>query len=218
LWLEVMILAPLTQAHKSRYFNVYGLFSIYRSLVWKLHLKMTEVDQMNAKLLDCYNKLVSLKSACINRVSLIPLVFFNILSQFKSKLIKPEPKRAREASMKLIKQTVVVIWIALLFVFFSPISVIGDEKKKSGKDLYKQDCRVCHEEDSDFGDYTPMSLTQDQWIKFFKDKFEKTHKDVVLKRENKKLLEYMTPKTLKSIKKFCVDHAADSEQPQTCSE
>ena len=120
--------------------------------------------------------------------------------------------------MKLIKQTVVVIWIFLLFVLFSPVSVEGDEQKKSGKELFKEDCRVCHLEDSSYGDYTPMSLTQDQWKKFFDEKLKETHKDVVLKSENKKLLEYLTPDDLKKIRKFAVDHAADSEQPQTCSD
>ena len=120
--------------------------------------------------------------------------------------------------MRLIKKTVFVIWIMLLFVFFSGASAVGDSEKKTGKELYKQDCRICHQEDSPNGDFTPMSLTMDQWKRFFKERFEKTHKDVVLERENKKLLEYMTPDKLKKIKKFVVKHAADSEQPQTCSE
>lgn len=120
--------------------------------------------------------------------------------------------------MKFLKQTIVIIWVFLLFILFSPTSATGDEKKRSGKKMYKEDCRVCHEADSPNGDYTPMSLTQDQWKRFFKEKFTETHKDVVLKRENKKLLEFLTKKDIKKIQKFAVDHAADSEQPQTCSE
>jgi hypothetical protein len=120
--------------------------------------------------------------------------------------------------MRYIKQIIIIIWVLLVVVFMSSASAVGDEKEKSGKELYKQDCRVCHLPDSPNGDFTPMSLTQDQWKEFFKDKFEATHKDVVLKREEKKLLEYLTPDKLKEIKKFCVKHAADSEQPQTCSD
>jgi hypothetical protein len=39
-----------------------------------------------------------------------------------------------------------------------------------------------------------------------------------LPQQNKKLLEMLTPLQIEKIQKFCVDHAADSEQPQTCSE
>jgi hypothetical protein len=120
--------------------------------------------------------------------------------------------------MKFVKQSLVIIWVFLVFILISPAPVTGDDKKLSGKQLYKQDCRVCHEEGSPHGEYTPMSLTQNQWKKVFKEKFTAAHKDVVLPRVNKKLLDYLTEKNLKKIKKFCVDHAADSEQPQTCSE
>lgn len=120
--------------------------------------------------------------------------------------------------MKIIKLTIIITWVFLLLMSIPSASATGDEDKKTGKELYKQDCRVCHLEDSPNGDFTPMSLTQDQWKEFFKDRFTAKHKDVVLERENKKLLEYMTPKNLKEIEKFCVKHAADSEQPQTCSD
>ena len=90
-------------------------------------------------------------------------------------------------------------------------------QSKSGKDLYKQNCRVCHEANSPNGEYSPMSLTQDQWKKFFKNKLAPAHKDTSLPGVNQKLLETLTPEQLKAIEKFAVDHAADSEQPQTCS-
>ena len=94
-------------------------------------------------------------------------------------------------------------------------ALTGD--KTDGKALYKQNCRVCHEKGSPTGEYTPMTLIQDQWRSFFKDKLIPTHKDLTLPGQDKKLLEALTPEQLKAIEKFCVDHAADSEQPQTCS-
>jgi hypothetical protein len=119
--------------------------------------------------------------------------------------------------MKQTKQLVVVVWSVLMLVFLTGSAIRMDDEKKTGQEMYKQDCRVCHTEDSPNGDFTPMSLTQDQWKAFFKERFKDKHKDVMFEREKKKLLEYMTPEELKEIEKFCVKHAADSEQPQTCS-
>lgn len=119
--------------------------------------------------------------------------------------------------MNRVKQAVVVIWVFIALFFISSAAPIGIEEQKTGKEMYKEDCRVCHTEDSEFGDFTPMSLTQDQWKEFFKERFEKKHKDVILDREKKKLLEYLTPDKIKEIQKYVIKHAADSEQPQTCS-
>ena len=120
--------------------------------------------------------------------------------------------------MKRSKQLVLIVWVVIAAIFMMPKGVTGDGKEQSGKDLFKMNCKVCHEKDSANGEYTPMTLTQDQWKAFFKNKFAVKHKDVVLARENKKLLEYLTPKNIETIQKYVVDHAADSEQPQTCSE
>lgn len=120
--------------------------------------------------------------------------------------------------MKSLKQLIIISWVFLLAMFISMGRVTGDDKAQNGKGLYKQDCRVCHDKGSPNGEYTPMSLTQDQWKAFFKNKFATKHKDAVLPGQDKKLLEMLTPQQIEKIQKFCVDHAADSEQPQTCSE
>lgn len=106
-----------------------------------------------------------------------------------------------------------VLLIPLVFIAVTP----ANDKGTSGKDLYKQNCRVCHEKGSPNGEFSPMTLIQDQWKGFFNTKLSLTHKDVVLPGQSKKLLEALTPEQIKVIQKFCVDHAADSEQPQTCS-
>lgn len=120
--------------------------------------------------------------------------------------------------MKPLKKIIIVLWVAFFAVLMTVGGTEGVLAEQSGKDLFKQNCRVCHEKDSPNGEYSPLSLTQDQWRAFFKNKFEARHKDLILEREKKKLLEFLTTKQIEVIQKYCVDHAADSEQPQTCSE
>ena len=85
-----------------------------------------------------------------------------------------------------------------------------------GKALYRNNCKVCHDKGSPNGAYSPLTLTQDQWTKFFTVKLVPSHQTVVHPTVNKKLLESLSPDEMKAIQKFCVDHAADSEQPATC--
>lgn len=86
----------------------------------------------------------------------------------------------------------------------------------NGKELYRNNCKVCHDKGSANGQYTPMTLTQDQWRKFFNAKLVASHKATIHPKTGKKLLESLTPDELKAIQRFAVDHAADSEQPATC--
>jgi hypothetical protein len=113
-------------------------------------------------------------------------------------------------------------WIvALLLVGFVTLGVadlaLAGKKKVKGLDLYKEYCKPCHEEDSEHGEYTPMTLIQDQWERFFDEKYVASHKDVVdEKHEGKKVTDVISKEDLEKIKKFAIDHAADSEQPMTC--
>jgi cytochrome c5 len=101
-------------------------------------------------------------------------------------------------------------------VAFLTVTQTAAAQKLDGKELYRNNCRVCHDKGSPNGQYTPMTLTQDQWKKFFNVKLIPAHKDALHPKTGGKLLEGLTPDQLKAIQKFAVDHAADSEQPATC--
>ena len=112
--------------------------------------------------------------------------------------------------MRLIRLFVLVTVVIFIYALSASAGSLN------GKELYRNNCKVCHEKGSPSGQYTPMTLTQDQWRKFFATKLATSHKTAVHPKTNKKLLESLTPDELKAIQRFAVDHAADSEQPATC--
>jgi hypothetical protein len=113
---------------------------------------------------------------------------------------------------RLIVTTVLIGVLAL-----SLANVATAAKKPKGVDLYKEYCKPCHGPDSENGEYTPMTLIQDQWERFFEEKFVDSHSGVMdPNHDNKPVTEVISEDDLELIKSFAVDHAADSEQPMTC--
>ena len=113
---------------------------------------------------------------------------------------------------KLFVATILIGVLAL-----SLANVATAAKKPKGVDLYKEYCKPCHETDSANGEYTPMTLIQDQWDRFFDKKYVDSHSAVMdPNHDNKPVTEAISDENLKMIKTFAVDHAADSEQPMTC--
>jgi cytochrome c5 len=106
--------------------------------------------------------------------------------------------------------------VLLLSIAGAMVAVSYADSSSDGKLLYRSNCKVCHDKGSPNGQYTPMTLTQDQWRKFYSSKLVPAHKNAIEPKSGKKLLEELTPAQLKAIQRFCVDHAADSEQPATC--
>lgn len=106
--------------------------------------------------------------------------------------------------------------VIALLASATAVSVAAAEKPADGKSLYKSNCKVCHDKGSKNGVFTPMTLTQDQWRKFYSAKLVPAHKSAVDQKTGKTVLESLSPQQLKSIQRFCIDHAADSEQPATC--
>jgi mono/diheme cytochrome c family protein len=124
---------------------------------------------------------------------------------------------AKEEAMRpRTKKLTLAAALALLFVAAPAASTPAGEKL-DGRALFRQNCKVCHEKGSPQGEFTALTLIQEQWKEFYKEKLVPTHKDLMLPGQNTKLLESLTPEQLKAIEKFCVDHAADSEQPQSCT-
>lgn len=94
---------------------------------------------------------------------------------------------------------------------------VEKEKPLDGKELFKTSCKVCHAAKAEAGEYTPMTLIQEQWEEFFDAAYSETHGALAAPDEaDKKVTDAITPAMLEAIRKFCVDHAADSEQPMTC--
>ena len=109
------------------------------------------------------------------------------------------------------------VFVLLSFCAILGMSFLSAKEKLDGKALYLEYCRPCHAEDSDNGEYSPMSLIQDQWTEFFKERLVATHADVNDPHHGEKpVLELIAPEMLKVIEKFAVSHAADSEQPMSC--
>ena len=115
------------------------------------------------------------------------------------------------------KSQVFVATLLIAVLALSLANVATAAKKPKGNDLFKEYCKPCHEADSPNGEYTPMTLIQDQWERFFDKKFVDSHSGVTdPNHENKPVTEAISDANLEMIKTFAVDHAADSEQPMTC--
>ena len=118
--------------------------------------------------------------------------------------------------MNRARLTTVLVLIGVLLLGVANVATAA-KKKLNGKDLFKEYCKPCHEADSENGEYTPMSLIQDQWTRFFEEDYEATHKKIAFPaHDNKSVTEVITPEMLEAITEFAVDHAADSENPMTC--
>ncbi len=114
-----------------------------------------------------------------------------------------------------------LVFLTLLFLLVAGFAFgqedAAKEKEWDGKDLYKNHCKKCHAADAEAGEYTPMSLIEEQWEEFFDELWVETHGEVACPKDEKKTITDMwSEEMLKAVRKFCIDHAADSEQPMTC--
>ncbi|WP_297896340.1 cytochrome c [Shewanella sp.] len=106
-------------------------------------------------------------------------------------------------------KTSVKIAIALALIGGIGINAYAAEggNPKKGKHLYKKECKACHGQGGEGGELTPMAKTMGQWDRFF-DKDKHKNKPEVFNN--------LSEQDLKDIQQFLYDHAADSDQPQTC--
>ena len=78
---------------------------------------------------------------------------------------------------------------------------------KKGKYYFKKGCKSCHGKDGDGGEVTPISKTIKQWERYFRK---------AVHTEELPFDSLGTEEELIHIGTFLVNHAADSDQPETC--
>ena len=111
----------------------------------------------------------------------------------------------------------VLLLTASLAIAADSAPATGKARPLDGKELFKNQCKVCHGPKAEAGEYTPMSLIQEQWEEFFAKTFADSHADLAAPgAADRKVTDVIEAPMLEAIRKFCVDHAADSEQPMTC--
>lgn len=100
------------------------------------------------------------------------------------------------------------IGLVLLVLVLALAQVAAAEgNPKKGKYLFKKECKSCHGDSGAGGKITPLAKTQGQWDRFFDKDLQKSHTSG---------FGSLTEKDLKDIHQFLRDHAADSDQPETC--
>ena len=135
------------------------------------------------------------------------------MSNFIFSFVQYAAELALEISMKRLQLYLLAVAASVAFLAGTQTAAA---QNLNGKELYRNNCKVCHDKGSPNGQYTPMTLTQDQWRKVFTVKLVPAHKNALNPKSGGKVLEELTPDQMKAIQKFAVDHAADSEQPATC--
>ncbi len=110
-----------------------------------------------------------------------------------------------------------VVSVILAATLVAAIPASAETEVERGQRLYREHCRTCHDVGSPDGEYTPMSLIQSQWQRFFKKKYERTHRNVMDPNfGGVPVTEAISPEVLEQIETFVVEHAADTDQPMTC--
>jgi cytochrome c5 len=106
---------------------------------------------------------------------------------------------------------------ALLVSAALAMPALAETQVEESQRLYRESCRHCHDDGSPNGEYTPMSMIQAQWERFFDRKYERKHRKVIdEQRGGVPVTEAITPEVLEKIETFVIDHAADTDQPMTC--
>lgn len=107
--------------------------------------------------------------------------------------------------MKTARKLIAVLALVSLAAATALAAEGGNPRK--GKHLYKKTCKSCHVAGGEGKELSPLSKTQGQWDRYFQ-KGEHPGKEDAWKG--------LSPQDLKDIHQFLFDHAADSDQPETC--
>lgn len=107
--------------------------------------------------------------------------------------------------MTIIRTLLVLLLATILATSFAFAAEGGNPKK--GKALFKKSCKECHSSGGAGGEISPLSKTQAQWDRYFETDNHSKNPDAI---------KNISPADMKDIQQFLFDHAADSDQPQTC--
>jgi len=108
--------------------------------------------------------------------------------------------------MKVKAQILFAAFSLTIFFVSMAVAIEGGDTKR-GKELMKNKCKVCHNVGTQGGKLTPLSKTMSQWDRFFRRDKHKSYP---------KGLEGFSEQDLLDTNQYLYDHAADSDQPQTC--
>jgi mono/diheme cytochrome c family protein len=105
---------------------------------------------------------------------------------------------------------IVTLLTLSILIVSTAFAAIEGGNSKNGKALAKAKCKYCHVAGAVGGTMTPLSKTQRQWERFYvKDKHNKLAPGTWDK---------INPNELIDIIQYMYDHAADSDQPETCGQ
>jgi mono/diheme cytochrome c family protein len=117
----------------------------------------------------------------------------------------------REPMISLRKALILTSTFCLTLAFAGTTlvsAVIEGGDANRGRELIKEKCKQCHIQGAEAGTMTPLSKTQQQWDRFVK----KNRHDKIAPGTWGQIAE----QDLKDILQYIYNHAADSEQPETC--
>jgi hypothetical protein len=102
----------------------------------------------------------------------------------------------------LLMTVIVVVCMSVGLAFAAD----GGNSKK-GKYLWKTNCKTCHVEGGGAAVLSPSSKTVKEWTEFF----DNNTKPVIMEKCKK-----FPEGNLKDIRTYMLEHAKDSDQPETC--
>ncbi len=107
--------------------------------------------------------------------------------------------------MKRLGKAVAIVSLLTLTATAAVAASGGNPRK--GKFLYQKNCKVCHVEGGSAVNLSANSRTQGQWDRFFDRDGHKANADA---------WKGLSAQDLKDIQQYLFNHAADSDQPETC--
>ena len=110
----------------------------------------------------------------------------------------------------MMKRAKAILVFCCILSFLATGLIMADAKgsDRKGRFYFKKTCKPCHVKDAEGGYVTPVSKTMAQWDRYFK---KGTHNN-----KTEKIEEAIPADQVIHIHTYLVNHAADSDQPETC--